>query len=111
MADGRAVGRQLQYATEKGSFAVNGVSEFQCHGEVVEFDPPRLLGYTWIANWHLDPQRKTLVRWELTPTAAGTHLRVTHSGLAPEPAARKDYSGGWQGVVEKLRHFAETGRA
>ncbi len=101
------LGGSYSYATEKGSFEVNGVSEFQCRGEIVEFDPPRLLVYTWIANWHLEPQRRTTVRWELTPTAAGTHLRVTHSGLAQEPEARKDYSGGWPGVVEKLRQFAE----
>ncbi len=100
-------GGSYSYATEKGNFEVNGVSEFQCHGEIVKFDPPRLLVYTWISNWHLEPQRRTTVRWELTPTAAGTHLRVTHSGLAQEPEARKDYSGGWPGVVEKLRQFAE----
>jgi hypothetical protein len=34
-------------------------------------------------------------------------VKVTHSGLAQEPAARKDYSGGWLGVVEKLKEFAE----
>jgi len=103
------LGGSYSYATEKGNFVVNGVSEFECHGEILEFDPPRLLVYTWIANWHLDPAKKTVVRWELTPVAVGTHVRVTHSGLAQEPEARKDYSGGWPGVVEKLRQFAEAG--
>ena len=105
------VGGRYSYATEKGNFAVNGVREFECHGEIFEFDPPRLLVYTWIANWHLDPKRKTMVRWELTPTASGTRVKVMHSGLAQEPEARKDYSGGWPGVVEKLRQFAEAGKA
>lgn len=95
------------YATEKSNFLVNGVDELKCHGEITEIDPPRLLVYTWVANWHLDPQKKTAVRWELTPTATGTHVKVTHSGLAQEPAARKDYSGGWPGVVVKLKAFAE----
>jgi hypothetical protein len=37
----------------------------------------------------------------------GTRVKVTHSGLAEEPEARKDYSGGWPGVVEFLKIFVE----
>jgi uncharacterized protein YndB with AHSA1/START domain len=48
-----------------------------------------------------------VVRWELTPTKLGTLVKVTHSGLAQEEAARKDYSGGWPGVLEMLKKFAE----
>jgi uncharacterized protein YndB with AHSA1/START domain len=66
-----------------------------------------LLVYTWIANWHLDKQRKTIVRWELTPTGKGTHVKVTHSGLAPEAVTRDDYRGGWPGVLEKLKKHVE----
>ena len=87
---------------------VNGVSEFECHGEIVEMDPPRLLVYSWIANWHLDQSLRTVVRWELTPVAGGTRVAVTHSGLASEEAARKDYSGGWPGVLEMLKKFTEN---
>jgi uncharacterized protein YndB with AHSA1/START domain len=97
------------YATEKGNFEVNGVSEFECHGEILEFDPPRLLVYTWVANWHADKEKKTVVRWELTPTATGTHVRVTHSGLSQEAVARQDYQGGWPGVMESLKQFTEHG--
>jgi uncharacterized protein YndB with AHSA1/START domain len=100
-------GGSYGYATGKGSHVVNGVSEFECHGEILECDPPRLLVYTWVANWHLDKQRKTIVRWELTPAGAGTHVKVTHSGLAQEAVAREDYRGGWPGVVEKLKEFVE----
>lgn len=100
-------GGSYGYATGKGSHVVNGVSEFECHGEILEFDPPRLLVYTWVANWHLDKQRKTVVRWELTPSGKGTHVKVTHSGLAQEAVAREDYRGGWPGVVEKLKEFME----
>jgi hypothetical protein len=42
----------------------------------------------------------------LTPTAMGTRVRVTHSGLANEPISRKDYGQGWQGVLRLLQqHF------
>jgi len=105
--DARA-GGQYSYATQKGSVVVNGVSEFECHGEILEFDPPRLLVYTWYGNWHENKTLRTVVRWELSPAAAGTHVKVTHSGLTQEAAARKDYSGGWPGVLESLKKFTEN---
>lgn len=100
-------GGQWRFGTKKSKLDVNGVNQFFCEGEVLEFDPPRLLAYTWIANWHGDKNRRTVVRWELTPTKDGTHAKVTHSGLAQEAVARKDYSGGWPGVVELLKKFVE----
>jgi uncharacterized protein YndB with AHSA1/START domain len=100
-------GGRYRYATEKGSIVVNNVSEFECHGEIVEYDPPRVLAYTWIANWHDEVTRRTVVRWELTPKSGGTHVKVTHNGLRTLPVARKDYSGGWPGVVEMLKKFVE----
>ena len=83
------------------------MNQFVCHGEVLEYDPPRLLAYTWIANGHDDKERRTTVRWELTPAGKGTRVKVTHSGLAQENVARKDYSGGWPGVVELLKKYVE----
>jgi uncharacterized protein YndB with AHSA1/START domain len=104
-------GGSYSYENESAKLVINGVSGFKCHGEIVELDPPRLLVYTWIGNWHLNPNLKTIVRWELTPTASGTHVKVTHSGLASEDVARKDYSNGWTGVVAQLKQFAEKGAA
>jgi uncharacterized protein YndB with AHSA1/START domain len=101
------LGGKYNYATGKGTLVVNGVSEFKCHGEIVEIDPPRVLVYTWIANWHDDKERKTTVRWELETRSNGTHVKVTHSGLAQEAVARKDYSAGWPSVLEQLKAFAE----
>jgi uncharacterized protein YndB with AHSA1/START domain len=100
-------GGKYMYATEKGRVVVNGISEFECHGEILEFAPPRLLVYTWIGNWHIDKQARTIVRWELTATPGGTHVKVTHSGLAQEAAARKDYTSGWPGALRQLKTFAE----
>jgi uncharacterized protein YndB with AHSA1/START domain len=105
--DGRLGGR-YRYATEKGSVVVNNVREFECHGEIIEYDPPRILAYTWIANWHDDASRRTVVRWELTPKSGGTHVKVTHGGLTDLPVARKDYAGGWPGVLENLKKFVES---
>ena len=84
-----------------------GEQEFEAHGEVLESIPPRLLVWSWIANYHTRPETRTVVKWELEPTATGTRVRVTHSGLADMPKDRKDYSKGWIGVLELLRTFAE----
>ena len=75
-------GGQYRYATEKGTVVVNNVSEFECHGEIVEYDPPRVLAYTWLANWHDDVTRRTVVRWELTPTKTA---RASKSSTAAWP--------------------------
>jgi uncharacterized protein YndB with AHSA1/START domain len=76
-------------------------------GEILEIDAPRLLVYTWFANFHEDPRSRSVVRWELTPTESGTHVKVTHSGLASEPAARAEYAGGWPGVLKEIKTYAE----
>ena len=97
-ADHGAVGEQLRR---------NDAQEFEAHGELLEYVPPRLLVWSWIANWHEHPAQPTVVRWDLTPTAKGTRVRVTHSALAHEPMARKDYSTGWSGVLRLLKGFLD----
>ena len=86
---------------------IHGVEVVVHEGEILEVDPPRLLAYTWKANFHKDPKHTSIVRWELTPTKSGTHVKVTHSGLAAEPEAAKAYSGGWPGVLEELKQYLE----
>lgn len=92
------VGEQLQR---------NRAQEFECHGEVLEYVPSKLLVWSWIANWHEHPTHPTVVKWELTPTKNGTLVRVTHSALSQEPIARKDYGAGWQGVLRLLHQFLQ----
>ncbi len=85
----------------------HGVNVVIHDGEILEYDPPRLLVYTWTANFHKDPKHKSVVRWELTPTKSGTQVKVTHSGLASEVDAATAYSGGWPGVLEELKAYIE----
>lgn len=85
----------------------SGTREFDHHGDVVEVDRPRVLAYSWYANWHSDPSHRTLVRWELTPTPDGTHVKLTHSGLAALPDACTGYSQGWPGLLEQVKNFVE----
>jgi uncharacterized protein YndB with AHSA1/START domain len=83
------------------------VTRIRHEGEILELDPPRLIVYTWLANFHDDPQRRTVVRWDLTPTATGTHVKVTHSGLASEPESSRAYAGGWPGVLAEIKQYVE----
>ena len=84
-----------------------GVTVVRHDGEVLEIDPPRLLVYSWFANFHDDPRHRSIVRWKLAPTKSGTHVKLTHSGLAAEPRACKEYAGGWPGVLQELKTFSE----
>ena len=98
-ADHGEVGEQLKR---------NGAREFEAHGEILEYVPPRLLVWSWIANWHEHPTHPTTVRWELTQTRTGTRVRIAHSGLAHEPISRKDYKGGWVGMLRLLQQFLQN---
>jgi uncharacterized protein YndB with AHSA1/START domain len=81
--------------------------DFNHHGEIQEIDPPRLLAYSWFANWHDKPLHPTLVRWELTPSKTGTSLKLTHSGLAQIAGACEGYSQGWPGLLQAIKIFVE----
>lgn len=105
--DARA-GGSYKYEKHSQSVGVNGVRDFKCHGEILEYDPPRLLVYTWKGNWHDTPNSSTVVCWELTPKGNGTQVRVTHSGLSKLPIARQGYAGGWIGVIRGLKNFIEA---
>lgn len=47
--------------------------------EVVEVEPERTLAYSWDGKG-----LESIVTWTLTPTAAGTHLRMEQTGFQPD---------------------------
>jgi uncharacterized protein YndB with AHSA1/START domain len=100
-------GGKWGFATTPARESINGVKEFKCRGEILEWVPPRLLVYSWIANWNDQPEAVTVVRWELTPIPTGTRVKVTHSGLAQQPTTRELYRGGWPGVIQNLQKYLE----
>jgi uncharacterized protein YndB with AHSA1/START domain len=97
-----------RYDSKSSALNLGGISKSHCEGEILEYDPPRVLAFSWIANWHDDKSRRTVVRWELAPESGGTRVKITHSGLAQESGARNRYSGGWPGVVANLKKFVES---
>lgn len=59
--------------------------------KVLEVEPNKTLSYTWGAHG-----LESVVTWTLTPTSAGTHLRMEQSGFRPNQ--QQAYQGarhGW----------------
>lgn len=66
--------------------------------QVVTVEPNRTLSYTWSAYG-----LESVVTWTLTPTEAGTHLRMEQSGFRPDQ--QQAYQGatyGWQSFIAAL---------
>ncbi len=60
--------------------------------QVLAVEPNKTLSYTWAAYG-----LESVVKWTLTPTGAGTQLRMEQSGFRPDQ--QQDYEGakgGWQ---------------
>lgn len=66
-------------------------------GKVLEVEPHRTLSYTWEAYG-----LQSVVTWTLTPTAAGTHLRMEQIGFRP------DQQQAYQGAKAGWPHFFAT---
>ncbi|HET6383993.1 MAG TPA: SRPBCC domain-containing protein [Armatimonadota bacterium] len=58
---------------------------------VLEVQPNETLSYTWDAHG-----LESVVRWTLTPTSTGTHLRMEQSGFRPDQEwFYQGARGGW----------------
>jgi uncharacterized protein YndB with AHSA1/START domain len=72
--------------------------------EVLAVEPNKTLSYTW--NFlHSDAayNLRSVVTFTLTPTRAGTHLRMEQSGFAPDQKqAYQGARGGWQQFFANL---------
>jgi len=77
--------------------------------EVLAIEPLKTLSYTWDFE-HEDPAYalKSIVTFTLTPTAAGTHLRMEQSGFRPmQKQALGGAQAGWNQFFDKLEKVAE----
>jgi uncharacterized protein YndB with AHSA1/START domain len=60
--------------------------------QVLTVEPNKTLSYTWAAY-----DLRSVVTWTLTPTSAGTRLRMEQSGFRPDQRqAYQGAKGGWQ---------------
>ena len=96
----------------KNDFAPEVGHTFQLRGDwggvldcqVLALEQNEKLSYTWnFANDDRAYALESVVTFTLTPTNAGTHLRVEQSGFRPDQ--KQAYGGahaGWKGFLEKL---------
>jgi uncharacterized protein YndB with AHSA1/START domain len=72
--------------------------------EVLAVEPHRTLAYRWDFK-HADPafDLRSVVTFTLTPTAAGTHLRMEQAGFRPDQKqANAGAVAGWHGFLARL---------
>jgi uncharacterized protein YndB with AHSA1/START domain len=76
-------------------------------GEIVEFDPPRVVAFTW--DWQNSPiGARTVVKFELKKDGNGTLVHFTHTGfLDAERSA--NHAEGWTHYLARLKTVAEGG--
>ena len=86
--------------TAGGAFEVD-INGVPVRGHYLEIDPPRRVVVSWgvAGNTELPPGA-TEVEFTLTPTAAGTHLRLVHRGLPPSQASM--HATGWNHFLPRL---------
>jgi uncharacterized protein YndB with AHSA1/START domain len=82
-------------------------------GEVVEYDPPRKLTYTWRVEWPEEFRKlpACLVSYEIAPAGEAVRLTMTESHSWDVPDAI--LSGGrigWPAVLSSLKSLLETGK-
>ncbi len=81
-----------------------GGKAFRVGGEYVSIEPPRLLAFTWLADW--DPSGKeSRVRFDLEERDGVTTVRLTHSRLSIEGIRTHK---GWPDILEWLRAYVEA---
>ena len=97
-----------QHATLKpvpgGAFEID-INGVPVRGQYLEIDPPRRVLVSWgVAGNPGMPPGATEVEFTLTPTPAGTRLRLIHRGLPP---GQEDvHAAGWQHFLARLTHAA-----
>lgn len=84
---------------------------------VVEVVPPRLFSFRWVYDDGevAAENNSLLVTFELTPTSAGTRLRMTETGfrergweVAVLEEAYRDHEHGWDHFLPRLVAYAPT---
>jgi uncharacterized protein YndB with AHSA1/START domain len=83
-----------------GAFEVD-INGVPVRGQYLEIDPPRRVLVTWgVSGNDVMPPGATQVEFTLTPTSAGTLLRLVHRGLPPDQASV--HAMGWHHFLDRL---------
>ena len=110
-------GRKVESTWEVGSPITFWTPEGEkdVYGEILAFEPGRLLSYTF--KHHLDTTKRkkpSQVRFELTPMGSSVKLKLIHKDLMPEDFGQESdgfrgVNNGWPAILSALKTLLETG--
>lgn len=81
--------------------SANGQS-FSVSGDVLEFEPPRLLVHTW--RYDHKPGDVTTVRYQIEPIPGGSRVTVRHDGFTDGDSC-EGHARGWERVLSWLTKY------
>lgn len=80
-------------------------------GEVLEYDPPRRLAYTFVnLSEEYRGERPARATFVLEPFGTLVKLTLTHEGFDPGSRMLPAISGGWPAILSSLKSLLETGK-
>ena len=80
-------------------------------GEVLEFDPPRRLAYSFrAAHAGMEAEPPSRVTFELEQQRDQVKLTIVHDKFEPGSKALESVSRGWPLVLSSLKSYLETGK-
>ncbi|GAC1592136.1 MAG: SRPBCC family protein [Acidimicrobiales bacterium] len=93
-------------ATPGGVFSLD-IEGNLIRGQYLEVDPPHAVVVSWgVLGSELLPPGSSRVEFRLTPTATGTRLDLTHSGLPAEEQPK--HAEGWTHFLARLAETAAS---
>lgn len=75
---------------------------FSVGGQVLEFEPPRLLVHTW--RYDHKPGDVTTVRYQIEPIPGGSRVTVRHDGFTDQDSC-EGHARGWERVLSWLTTY------
>lgn len=79
-------------------------------GEVLEFDPPRRLAYSFLAHDGSDGGKPSRVTFELERQRDQVRLTMVHDRFEPGSPVLEKVSLGWPLILSSLKSYIECGR-
>jgi uncharacterized protein YndB with AHSA1/START domain len=81
-------------------------------GEIVDFEPPRLLSIKWRNEWSEEFKAEgwSFCTMELEPTGEAVKLTVTHTMERENAKFIGAVGGGWPRILSNLKSLLETGQ-
>lgn len=76
-------------------------------GDILRWEPPKLLQYTFSMGASKVPSRVTI---ELEPETEATKVTVNHDGWAADDPSYASCADGWPRILSRLKTLIETGK-